>query len=104
MYGIIEGIKNGSQVVGDIVGNFEGVECWNYQIFGEVVWVVNVDVDCVVVQMGMIVMIVVIVIVGDMVFVRNVIVNFEVFYFLINIYYFIDIFMVYDYWYWDGFL
>lgn len=54
--------------------------------------------------MGMIIMIVVVMIIGDMVFVRNVIVDFEVFYFLINIYYFIDIFMVYDYWYWDGFL
>lgn len=52
----------------------------------------------------MIIMIVVVMIIGDMVFVRNVIVDFEVFYFLINIYYFIDIFMVYDYWYWDGFL
>lgn len=54
--------------------------------------------------MGTIITIVAVMIIGDMVFVRNAIVDFEVFYFLINIYYFIDIFMVYDYRYRDGFL
>ena len=52
MHGVTEGIKNGSQVVGDIVGDFESVERRNHQIFGEAARTVNTDTNGVAAQMG----------------------------------------------------
>lgn len=49
-------------------------------------------------------MIVMVMIIGNMVFVWNMVVNFKFFYFLVYINDFIYIFVVYNYRYWNGFL
>lgn len=49
-------------------------------------------------------MVVMVVIISDVIFIRNVIFNLEIMYFLVNFNYFIYIFMVDYYRYWNGFL
>lgn len=104
VYCVVEWVEDRCQVIRDIVGDFKGVKGWDYQIFSKVVWVVDVYVDGVVVQMGVVCVVVMVVVVGDMFFVGDVVVNFKVVYFLINFYYFVDIFVIDYYWYWNGFL
>ena len=104
MHGVTEGIKNGSQIIGDIVGDFESVERRNHQILGEAARTVNADADRVAAQMGTTATTVATVTAGDMAFARNAIADFEAFHFLTNTYHFTDIFMAYDHRHRDGFL
>lgn len=81
VYCVVEGVENSGDIVGNVVGQFEGIEGGQYQIFGEGVGVVDVYFLCVVVQVVVFGVVVVVVFVGDVVFVVYLVVDFEVVYF-----------------------
>ncbi len=104
VYRVAERVEDGSQVVGDIVRDFEGVKRRDHQVFREAARAVDAHANGVAAQVGTTTAAVTAVAAGDMAFARNAIANLKAFHFLADAHHFADIFVTDDHGYRNGLL